>query len=127
MQPFISSGVTANALPSPLAPHIGLEHPSPWRPFMGLVLSCQGAPKGSEEAQLPVGQQGFEIAPFSLMGREEAENSRLLRHWKRQQGNTENRNRVARRERNRSAHALERYRSQDGGELCEFSEGNQRS
>ena len=94
---------------------------------MGLVLSCQGAPKGSEEAQLPVGQQGFEIALFSLMGREEAKNRRLLRYRKRQQGNTENRNRIARRERDPSAHALERYCSQNGGELCEFSEGNQRS
>ena len=45
----------------------------------------------------------------------------------RQQGNTENRNRIARREWDPSAHSLERYCSQNGGELCEFSEGNQRS
>ena len=74
---------------------------------MGLVLSCQGAPKGSEEAQLPVGQQGFEIALFSLMGREEAKNRRLLRYWKRQQGNTENRNRTTRRKRDRNVQTLE--------------------
>ena len=107
MQPFISSGVTAGTLLSLLAPHTGLEHPSPWRPFMGLVLPRQGAPKGSKETQLAVGQQGFEISRFSLMGREEAENRRLLRYRERQQGNTENRNRTTRRKRDRNVQTLE--------------------
>ena len=74
---------------------------------MGLVLSCQGAAKGPEEAQRAVGQQGFDISRLALMGREEAENRRLLRYRKRQQGNTENRNRTARRERDHSVQALE--------------------
>ena len=51
MQPFLSIGVGIYSLCLRTETCVGQYDSSAWRSWLGLVLPCEGAPKGSEKAQ----------------------------------------------------------------------------